>query len=562
MWSTSHRIRSGTRIGTARSVHYHRPDGARGEPLSEHRKRLALLTAILGTFVAGLDATVVNVALPAIQRDLGGGLAGQQWVSNAYLLTLGSLILVGGSLGDLFGERRIFTIGVAGFGVVSVLCALAPTVEVLVAGRALQGMFGALLTPSALAVIVASFPPSERGGAIGSWTAWSGIAMVLGPLAGGWLVDATSWRWIFAINVPFVIATILIIRAGVPARPRSATHVRLDLVGAVLCALGLAGPVFALIRQPRVGWSAPEVVVGMAGGAALLVAFVIREARIEHPMLPLGLFGRRNFAVGNLQTLAMYGGLSTMIFFLVLFLQQVAGYEALQAGLATLPVTIVMFTLSRRAGRLADRYGPRLFMGLGPLVAALGLALMQRVDAELSYWTDLLPAILLFALGLSATVAPLTAAVLADADEGNAGIASGVNNAIARVAGLLAVAAIGAVIAAQFNAKLDRELGDRALSPAGRVAVAQARERTLGRVAPGTLARAEAARLDRAAEAASVSAFHTGLGIAAALVALGGVVGLVGIRNPRREVSCAECPGGQLAGAPVDAARPRAAVAA
>jgi EmrB/QacA subfamily drug resistance transporter len=505
---------------------------------------------------------VVNVALPAIQRDLGGGLAGQQWVSNAYLLTLGSLILVGGSLGDLYGERRIFTLGVAGFGAVSMLCAVAPSIEVLVAGRALQGVFGALLTPSALAVIVATFAPDERGAAIGSWTAWSGIALVIGPLTGGWLVDVASWRWIFAINVPFVIVTILIVRAAVPARPPSAERVRLDVPGAVLCAFGLAGPVYALIRQPRVGWAAPEVVIGMVGGVALLVAFVVHESRSDHPMLPLGLFRRRNFAFGNLQTLAMYGGLSTMIFFLVLFLQQVAGYDALQAGLATLPITIVMFSLSRRAGRLADRYGPRLFMGLGPLVAALGLLLLQRLDAEINYWTELLPAILLFALGLAATVAPLTAAVLADADEHNAGIASGVNNAIARVAGLLAVAAIGAVVAAQFNAQFDDRLGNRPLSPAGQATAVAARERTLGRVAADSLPRAEARRLDRAAEAASVSAFHIGVGIAAALVALGGVLGLVGIRNPRREVSCEGCPGGQLAGAPMDAARPRAAVPA
>ena len=523
--------------------------------MSDRRKRLALLAAILGTFVAGLDATVVNVALPAIERDLGGGLAGQQWVSNAYLLMLGSLILVGGSLGDIFGERRIFTLGVAGFGVVSVICAVAPSIEVLVAARALQGVFGALLTPSALAVIVASFPPEERGAAIGSWTAWGGIAFVVGPLVGGWLIDVASWRWIFAINVPFVVATIVIVRAAVSERRRDAERARVDVIGAVLCALGLAGPVFALIRQPRVGWGSAEVVLPALIGVALLAAFIVREARTPYPMLPLNLFRRRNFAFGNVETLAMYGGLSAIMFFLVLFLQQVAGYDALQAGLATLPITIVMFALSRTAGRLADRFGPRWFMGCGPIVAAVGLALLLRIDADFGYFTELLPAILVFGLGLSATVAPLTATVLADADERNAGIASGVNNAIARVAGLLAVAALGAVVAAQFGSAIDGNLAGRRLSPAAAKMVSQARDRTLATVDTATLPRAERAPVAQAVEDASVTAFHRGVGIAAALVALGGALGLAGIRNPRREVPCAECPGGMFAGAPLEAAR-------
>ena len=421
----------------------------------DRRKRLALLAAIMGSFVAGLDATAVNVALPAIRADLGGGLAGQQWVSNAYLLALGSLILVGGSLGDVFGERRVFSIGVAGFGVVSLLCAVAPSIEVLIACRALQGAFGALLTPSALAVIVATFPREERGAAIGSWTAWAGIATVVGPLAGGFLVEAVSWRLIFAVNIPFVVITLMLVSRAVPARERGGGHARVDWLGAALTFVGLAGPVVALIRQPVAGWSSPEVWGPAIGGVALLAMFVVHERRTAEPMLPLELFKRRNFTVGNIQTFAMYGGLGVTFFLLVLFLQEVAGYSALKAGFALMPSTLVMFALSKRMGRLADRYGPRLFMGLGPLIAAVGLTLMLRLGAHVNYFTDLLPALVIFSVGLSCTVAPLTAAVLSDADESNAGIASGVNNAIARIAGLLAIAAIGAVIsgAVQLHAR-------------------------------------------------------------------------------------------------------------
>ncbi|MDX6679467.1 MAG: hypothetical protein QOE31_3519, partial [Solirubrobacteraceae bacterium] len=349
------------------------------------RKRLVLLAAIMGSFVAGLDATVVNVALPAVERDLGGGLAGQQWVSNGYLLALGALILIGGSLGDVLGERRVFSIGVAGFGLASLLCALAPSIEALVAARVLQGIFGALLAPSALAVIVSAFPASERGAAIGSWTAWSGIATVIGPFVGGWLIDTGSWRWIFAINVPFVIATLVLVAVAIPAPVAGAARRRIDWSGAALCALGLAGPVYGLIRQPAAGWSSPEVAGPIAGGVLVLGAFLWHERRAIDPMLPLGLFRRRNFAVGNLQTLSMYGGLSITFFFLVLYLQQVAGYDALRAGLATLPSTIVMFALSKRFGALADRFGPRAFMGFGPLVAAAGLAWFARMGADVDY---------------------------------------------------------------------------------------------------------------------------------------------------------------------------------
>ena len=520
------------------------------------RQRLALLAAIMGSFVAGLDATAVNVALPAIRADLGGGLAGQQWVANAYLLTLGSLILVGGSLGDIFGERRVFAIGVAGFGLSSLVCAAAPDIGVLIAGRAVQGAFGALLTPSALAIIVSAFRKSERGAAIGSWTAWAGIATVIGPLAGGYLVGAASWRLIFALNVPFVIITLLLIMIAVPGRQRGAAHAPVDWLGAVLTFLGLAGPVLALIRLPAAGWTSPQVWGPGLGGLALLGAFLVHERRTPAPALPLALFRRRNFTVGNLQTVSMYGGLGVTFFLLVLFLQEVAGYSALQAGLALIPVTVVTFLLSKRAGRLADRFGPRVFMGAGPLVAAVGLALLLRVGARPDYVTGLLPALLLFSLGLAATVAPLTATVLADADDSDAGIASGVNNAIARVAGLFAIAAIGAVISAQFSQDLDRRLRGLPLSAAGRAAVAQARSQTLAHVAPSQAGPAIA----RAVQAAAVHAFHVGIGISAVLVAIGGLLGLVAIRNPRRSVRCEDCAGGQLAGQPVDAVQARASL--
>jgi EmrB/QacA subfamily drug resistance transporter len=519
------------------------------------RKRLCLVAAIMGSFVALLDSTVVNVALPSIERDLGAGLAGQQWVVNAYLLILGSLILVGGSLADVFGERRIFALGVAGFGAASAVCAISPAIEVLIGARALQGAFGALLTPSALAVIVSVYRPDERGAAIGTWTAWTGIAAVVGPLAGGQIVDVASWRWIFALNVPFVLVTLGLVVIAVPQHARDADRTRVDYLGAVLCGLGLAGPVFALIRQPVLGWSSPGVLGPLVAGIALFAAFLVHEARSSAPMLPLGLFRRRNFTVGNAETFVLYAGLAVLQFFLILFLQQVAGWSALHAGLAMVPSTLILFSLSRVTGKLADRYGPRGFMGGGPLVAAAGLALLQGVDGQVDYVTDLLPALILFSLGLALTVAPLTATVMADADERNAGIASGVNNAVARVAALLGIAAIGAVVSAQFQSALADRLAGQRLSPPARQVVAVAQERTLARVAPADVPPRERALLARATEDASVSGFHLGLGIAALLVAGGGVLGAVGIVNPRRDLHASDCLGGQLAGAPREAGR-------
>jgi EmrB/QacA subfamily drug resistance transporter len=449
------------------------------------RKQIALIATILGSGIALLDATVVNVALPAIERDVGGGLAGQQWVVNAYLLTLGSLILIGGSLGDIYGERRIFSLGVAGFGLASLACALAPSIETLVAARAVQGVFSALLTPASLAVIATTFEDDhERGAAIGTWTAWGGIATLIGPLAGGWIVDVASWRWIFALNVPFVLVTMALIRLAVEAGEERETTRRVDYIGAVLCALGLAGPVFALVEQPKRGWGDPLVAVGLGGGVLLLALFAVYESRASHPMLPLHLFRRRNFTAANVETLLMYAGLSSLFFFLVIYLQQVAGWSALESGLSGVPVTVLMFLLSRRFGALAGRYGPRLFMGVGPLVAAAGVLWLARAPAHPSYATDILPSMLLFGIGLAITVAPLTSTVMADARHGDSGIASGVNNAVARVAGLLGIAVVGVAVAGRSGTEL------------------------------------------------GLSGFHVGMLLTAALVAAGGLVGLLGVKNP------------------------------
>jgi EmrB/QacA subfamily drug resistance transporter len=525
------------------------------------RKRWTLVACIMGSGIVLLDGTVVNVALPTIQRALGGGLAAQQWVVNGYLLTLGSLILIGGSLGDLFGERRVFAIGVSGFGVASLICALAPSIGVLVAARALQGVAGALLVPSSLAVIVNTFPESERGAAIGSWTAWGAIAGVLGPLAGGELLALGSWRWIFLMNIPLVIACVALILIAIPARaPRDEDPARparrVDYTGAILCALGLGGPVFALIEQPRLGWSSPAVIVPLIAGVALLTLFLLYESRAQGPMLPLGLFRRRNFSAGNVETFAMYAGLAILFFFLILFLQQIGGYTPLQSGLATLPVTIVMFVLSRRFGALADRYGPRFFMGAGPLIAAAGLLLFQRVGVKADYVSEVLPPLLVFSLGLSMTVAPLTAAVLAGSEH-QAGIASGVNNAIARVAGLLGTASVGAVIASSFAASMSSRLQDTPLGGAAQAAVRAAKRLPLGQPDVHGVPPAQAHAVSLAAEQASLHSFHLGMMIAAALVALGGVVGVAGIRNPQvADVHASECAGGQLVGvsSPAEAA--------
>ena len=516
----------------------------------QRTKRFTLLACILGSAIVFLDGTVVNVALPALQSDLDAGLAAQQWVVEAYMLTLSSLLLVGGSLDDLFERRTVFAAGVVAFGATSMLCAVAPNVELLIAARAVQGVAGALLVPSTLALIIHTFPPEERGAAIGSWTAWTGIATVVGPLAGGALIDNASWRWIFAINAVPVTITIWLIARHVPKSAEPPAGGDVDFLGGLLCAFGLGGTIFALIEQPRMGWGDPLVVGTFLGGLACLALFLLHERRSPAPMLPLSLFRLRNFAVGNVTTLAMYAGLGAMLFLLGLYVQQVAGYSALAAGASFLPVTALMFLLSKRFGALADRYGPRLFMAGGPVIAGAGMLLMLRVTEDADYVTELLPALIVFGIGLSLVVAPLTAAVLAAVDDSRSGIASGVNNAVSRVAGLLAIAVLGTFISAQFGSSLDEKLAGRPLDSAGRAAVETARERPLAVASPADAPPAERQALEAASRDASVDAFHLGMGISAVITISGGLVALVGIRNPRRRIHAEDCPGGQICGAP------------
>jgi EmrB/QacA subfamily drug resistance transporter len=497
------------------------------------QQRLTLIATILGSTVVFLDATVINVALPAIAGDLDAGLAGQQWVVEAYMLTMVSLLLVGGSLGDQFGRRRMYVAGLVAFGLTSALCAIAPSDEFLVGARALQGVAGALLVPGSLAIVAATFEGEERGLAVGTWTAWTGIATVFGPAGGGALIGLLSWRAIFWVNLPLIAATVfLTLRAVEESRDPDAFR-GIDWPGIALSAAGLGGPVFALIEQPTHGWGDPLVWIPLIAGVACLALFLLYEARARHPMLDLALFRIRNFAVANLTTLAAYAGLIGGFFFVGLFLQQVVGYSALEAGLATTPVSILLFVLSPRFGRLASGTGPRLPMTAGPIVGGIGLLLMLRVGSDPDYLTDVLPAVVVFGLGLAATVAPLTATVLDSVEERRVGIASGVNNGVSRVAGLLAIAVLGAVISAHFGADLDRDLDGTALRPAASGIVTDAKAQPLAVPDVERLPAAEARRVETASIDASTSAFHLGILIASLLMIAGGIAAGVGIEDPK-----------------------------
>ncbi len=444
-------------------------------------QRLILWIAILATFVAFLDGTVVNVALPAILRDFGGGIALQQWVVDAYLITLGALILVAGSVSDLYGRLRVLRVGLVGFGVASLAVAFAPTGGVLIVARLVQGAAGALLVPSSLALIMSNYRGAAQARAIGVWTSATSAAMIVGPILGGLSVDLATWRLVFVINV-LPIAAVLILLTRLEQRDVRVAGTRIDAWGAVLCALGLGAAVYALIEAPTRGWSDARIWVPAAAGVALLVAFVWRQAKARHPMMPLGLFRARNFAWGNAATALIYGALALVSFLIGVYLQEGPGLSATQAGLAQLPVVFMMILLSPRVGALAGRIGPRVFMTAGPLIMAAGALLFLTVARDFSYWAQILPGILVFGVGLALTVSPLTSAILGAIDTARSGIASAVNNAVSRIAGLVTIALLGTIV----GGKLD------------------------------------------------LAGFHRAVAATAALLALGGAVSFVGIRNARQ----------------------------
>ncbi len=442
-------------------------------------ERLVLLIAILASFVSFLDGTIVNVALPAISRELGGGLATQQWVVDAYLITLGALILVAGSLSDVFGRIVVLRVGLVGFGIASIAVTVAPSPVFLIVARAVQGVAGALLVPSSLALITSTFRGARQGRAIGIWTAATTGAMIAGPLIGGVFVDTLSWRFAFLINVIPIAVTLwlLVVLRHHEHRQEGAS---VDWAGAVLCTVGLGGGVFALIEQGNLGWSSPAIWGTMAVGVLAFAGFLVRQRMARSPMMPLDLFRVRNFWTGNVATAFVYGALSLNGLVVVVYLQQGAGLPATLAGLASLPVTILMIVLSSRAGALAGRWGPRLFMTAGPLVMAAGTALLLTVSADFDYWWQVLPSMLVFGFGLSMTVSPLTAAILGAIEPARSGIASAVNNAVSRVAGLIAVAMLGVIAGGELD----------------------------------------------------LAGFHRAAIVTAALLAVGGLVSFAGIRNP------------------------------
>lgn len=478
---------------------------APGQSLSAARKRWVLIATVLGSSLTFIDGSALGAALPAIQRDLGAGPAAVQWISNAYLLMLGALVLIGGAAGDRFGRRRVFLIGVSIFALASIACGLAPTVEVLIGGRALQGVGAALLTPGALALIGSAFPPEERGKAFGTWAGAGALFGMVGPLVGGWLSDYADWRFIFWINVPLAALTMIVALRALP-ESRDSDARGLDWLGALLAMIGLAALTWSLISAPDRGWDDQAIIIGLVGGGGALAAFLLVEARERYPMTPLALFRSSVFSGMNLLTLLLYFALGGAMFFLPFDLIRVQGFSATMAGAAMLPFAVIMGLFSGLAGRLADRFGARLSLAVGPALAGIGLGLLALPGPGADYVDGPLAGMTVLAIGMTLAVGPLTAAVMGAVEPARAGVASGVNNAVARIAGLLAVALLGALLSSVFV--------DRVGGPDARI--------LLGEVMAGG-----------AVHSGAVEAFHASFRVvmfacAACAVAAGFVGGLTG----------------------------------
>jgi EmrB/QacA subfamily drug resistance transporter len=496
--------------------------GAHGGDCSAARKRWVLAASILGSSLAFIDGTVVNVALPAIQRSLAASAYQAQWVVESYALLLAALLLLGGALSDRLGRRRVFIAGVLLFAAGSAACARAASVGQLIAARALQGAGAALLVPGSMALISAHFPESERGRAFGLWTGISGITSAVGPLVGGWLVDQVSWRWAFAVNLPVAAAVVAIAWWRVPESAPVGAR-RLDLGGAAFATLALGGAAYAFTEAPTRGWTAPAVLAALALAAVAVPAFVAVERRHPAPMVPLGLLRNRTFAGANALTLLLYAGLGGGLYFLPLNLVQVQGYSATAAGAALLPFILILFVLSRWAGSLVERHGARGPLVVGPLIAAAGFALLALPGSAATYWTGFLPGVAVLGLGMAITIAPLTTTVMNAVDVPSAGVASGVNNAVSRVAGLLAVAVFGWVMGGVFGPALLQGLRDAALAPAVLDAAWAQRDRLaalrLEGVEPATQQAVQAA-----VQHAFVAGFRWIMAASATLAVLGAVI--------------------------------------
>jgi len=472
-------------------------------------KPWVLGAAIIGSSMAFIDGTVVNVALPAIQADLHATAFQAQWVVESYALLLAALLLVGGSLGDHFGRRRIFAIGVALFALASLGCALAGDVRQLILARAVQGVGGAMLVPGSLALISASFPEKERGRAIGTWSGFSGITAAIGPVVGGFLVDHYSWIWAFLVNLPMAAVVLLIVWRHVPeSRGGAAAGERLDLRGAALATVALGGVVYAFIEAPTQGWGSPPVLAALLGGLAASMAFVVVELRVRAPMLPLSLLRIGNFGGANLLTLLLYAALGGGLYFFPLNLIQVQGYSATVAGAALLPFILIMFALSGWAGQLVDRFGPRLPLVVGPSIAAVGFALFAIPGVGANYWTSFFPAVVVLGFGMTVTVAPLTTTVMNAVGADLAGIASGVNNAVSRAAAVLAIAVFGVVLAWAFDLRLGQGLRDLGASAEITAFVLAQRSQLAGAALPPGADPAAAAALRQTVNASFVSGFR------------------------------------------------------